>query len=78
MLKESFILKFFCLFIVGHKVLTHVEYRAVSDVFQNIDPPPLSPSSNQRVCPPPAPKARGTHSPDGEGMGSQYFGRRQP
>jgi hypothetical protein len=24
-----------------HKVLTYVEYRAVSDVFQNIDPPTL-------------------------------------
>jgi hypothetical protein len=28
---------------LGHKVLTYVEYRAVSDVFQNIDPPPPSP-----------------------------------
>jgi hypothetical protein len=35
-----------------HKVLTYVEYRAVSDVFQYIDPHPLS---TQRVCPPPAP-----------------------
>ncbi len=33
-------------------------YRAVSGVFQNIDPPP--PHSTQRVCPPPAPKAGGT------------------
>jgi hypothetical protein len=39
----------------AHKVLTYVEYRAVSDVFQNIDPPP--PLSTQRVCPPSAPKA---------------------
>jgi hypothetical protein len=38
-----------------NKVLTYVEYRAVSGVFQNIDPPP--PQSTQRVCPPPAPKA---------------------
>ncbi len=29
-----------------HKVLTYVEYRAVSGVFQNIDlPPPLHPAS---------------------------------
>jgi hypothetical protein len=27
----------------SHKVLTYVEYRAVSGVFQNIDPHPLSP-----------------------------------
>ncbi len=41
-----------------HKVLTYVEYRAVSGVFQSIDPP--YPLSTQRVCPPP-------HSPGGEG-----------
>jgi hypothetical protein len=29
----------------GHKVLTHVEYRAVSGFFQNIDPPPPIPPS---------------------------------
>jgi hypothetical protein len=29
-----------------HKVLTYVEYRAVSGVFQNIDPPPPSPPSD--------------------------------
>jgi hypothetical protein len=29
----------------SHKVLTTVEYRAVSGVFQNIDPPPSSPPS---------------------------------
>jgi hypothetical protein len=34
---------------IYHKVLTYVEYRAVSGVFQNIDPHPLS---TQRVCPP--------------------------
>jgi hypothetical protein len=28
-----------------HKVLTYVDYRAVSGVFQNIDPPPLHPAS---------------------------------
>jgi hypothetical protein len=41
--------------ILHHKVLTYVEYRAVSGVFQNIDPP----LSIQRVCPPTAPKAEG-------------------
>jgi hypothetical protein len=25
---------------LNHKVLTYVEYRAVSGVFQNVDPPP--------------------------------------
>jgi hypothetical protein len=61
----------------------------VSGVFQNIDPPPPhigqyeaiaweeGPLSNQRVCLPPAPKARGTHSPGREGVSGQYFGRRQ-
>jgi hypothetical protein len=42
-----------------HKVHTYVEYRAVSRVFQNIDPPP--PLSTRRVCPPPATKA-GVHT----------------
>ncbi len=38
----------------------------------------LHPPSTQRVCPPPAPKAGGaTHSPGGEGLGGQYFARRQ-
>jgi hypothetical protein len=57
-----------------HKVPTYVEYRAVSGVFKNIDPPPLS---TQRVCPPHAPKAGGTHSLGSDGVGGQYFGRRQ-
>ncbi len=34
-----------------HKVPTYVEYRAVSGVFQNIDPPPPSPPS-ECVLPP--------------------------
>jgi hypothetical protein len=34
-----------------HKVLTYVEYRAVSGVFQNLDPPPPSPPS-ECVLPP--------------------------
>ncbi len=55
-----------------HKVLTYLEYRAVPGVFQNIDPPP-TPLSTHRVCPPPAPKAGGTHSPGGEGGGGSIF-----
>ncbi len=40
-----------------HKVLTYVEYRAVSGVFRTIDsPPPLNPAN---VSCPPAPKAGG-------------------
>ncbi len=54
------------------RVLTDLEYRAVSGVFQNIGPHPLS---TQRVCPPPAPKA-GAYTLAGQG-GGQYFGRRQ-
>ena len=56
-----------------HKVLTYVEYRAMSDVFQNIDPPPPSPP-DECVLPPPN-KSGGTHSPGREG--GQYFGRRE-
>ncbi len=42
-----------------HKVLTYVEYRAVSGVFQNIDPPPpLHPVSG--VLPPH--QRRGVHT----------------
>ncbi len=36
---------------LSHKVLTYVEYRAVSGVFQNIDPPHPSPPS-ECVLPP--------------------------
>ena len=43
-----------------YKVLTYEEYRAVSGVFQNIEPPPpFHPASVSS----PAPKAGGTHSP---------------
>jgi hypothetical protein len=61
-----------------HKELAYI-CRVQSSVwrlpnYRTIDPAPLS---TQRVCPPPAPKAGGTHSPGGEGVGSQYFGRRQ-
>ncbi len=59
-----------------NKVLTYIEYRAVSGVFRTIDPP----LSTQRVCPPPAPKAGGggVHTRRAvKGWGGQYFGRRQ-
>jgi hypothetical protein len=65
----------FSLECMHHKVLTYIEYRAVSGVFRTILLTP--PLSTQLVCPPPAPKAGGTHSPGGEGVGGQYFGRRQ-
>jgi hypothetical protein len=55
---------------VDHKVLTYVEYRAVSGVFQNIDPhPPLSLASVSF----PRTKGGGTHSPGGEGGGGSIF-----
>jgi hypothetical protein len=47
---------------IFHKVLTYIEYRAVSDVFQNSDPSPSSPPSECGRL----------------GGGGQYFGRRQP
>jgi hypothetical protein len=43
----------------SHKVLTYIEYRAVSDVFQNIDPPPPSPPSE---CVLPPHQRRGVHT----------------
>jgi hypothetical protein len=50
-----------------HKVLTYIEYRAVSGVFGTIDPPPpLHPAS---VSFPRTKVAGGTHSPGGEGLG---------
>jgi hypothetical protein len=43
----------------NHKVLTYIEYRAVSGVFRTIDPPaPLHPASLSS----PAPKAGGGHT----------------
>jgi hypothetical protein len=55
---------------VNHKVLTCVEFRAVSDVFHILTPhPPLNTASVSS----PVPKAGGTHSPGGEGVGGQYF-----
>ncbi len=57
-----------------HKVLTYIEYRAVSGVFRTIDPPPpLHPASGSSL----RTKGGGTHSPGGEGVGGQYFGTRQ-
>jgi hypothetical protein len=53
----------------------YVEYRAVSGVFQNIDPP-LPLHTSECVQSNPRTKGWGTHSPGGEGVGGQYFGRR--
>jgi hypothetical protein len=45
-----------------HKVITYIEYRAVSGVFRTIEPSsPLHPASMSSPA--------GTHSPGGEGMG---------
>jgi hypothetical protein len=49
----------------------------MSCVFQNIDPPPTSPSG-ECDCVYPPPLLRGLHTRRGErGMGGQYFGRRK-
>jgi hypothetical protein len=56
---------------LDHKVLTYVEFRAVSGVFQNIDPPPplhpASVSSPRNNC------GGRTQSLGGEGVGGQYL-----
>jgi hypothetical protein len=53
-----------CLVKKNHKVLTYIEYRAVSGVFQTIDPPPpLHPASVSSL------RTKGAHSPGGEGGG---------
>jgi hypothetical protein len=58
-----------------HKVLTHVEYIAVSGVFQNIDPPPPLPLASASS---PRTKGGGVHTRRAvRGVGGQYFGRRQ-
>jgi hypothetical protein len=57
-----------------HKVLAYIEYRAVSGVFRTIDPPPpLHPASVS------SPRTKGWRYTltGGEGVGGQYFGRRQ-
>jgi hypothetical protein len=60
----------------SHKVLIYVEYRAVSGVFQNIDPPPpLHPAS---VSSPRNEGVWGLHTRRAvRGGGGHYFGRRQ-
>jgi hypothetical protein len=54
----------------AYVLLAVVMYVVVSDVFRNMDPTPLS---SRQVCPPPAPKAGGTHSTGGEGDGRSIF-----
>jgi hypothetical protein len=50
--------------LVGHKLFTYVvEYRALSGVFKNIDPPPPSPPFEWVL--PPHHRRGGTHSPAG-------------
>jgi len=57
-----------------HKVLTYIEYRAVSGVFRTIDPPPtLYPASVSSPCT----KGGGYTLADRWGGGGQYLGRRQ-
>ncbi len=58
----------------NHKILTYIEYRAVSGVFRTIDPPPLS---TPRECVLPPHQRYCTHSPGSEGVGGQYFGNCQ-
>jgi hypothetical protein len=59
-----------------HKVLTYIEYRAVSGVFRTIDPPPpLHPAS---VSSPRTKRGGWVHTRLAvRGWGGQYFGRRQ-
>jgi hypothetical protein len=58
-----------------HKVLTYVEYRTVSGVFQNIDPPSPSPPSECVLF---LHKRWGVYTRRAaRAGGSQYFGRRQ-
>jgi hypothetical protein len=55
------------------KSLQSTEYRAVSGVFQKIDPPPLQKSECVLT-----PHQRGVHTHRAvRGVGGQYFGRRQ-
>jgi hypothetical protein len=60
-----------------HKVLTNVDYRAVSDVILNIDPPPPS-TTSECVLPPHQRRGLHTRRAVWGGVGGQYFGRRQP
>jgi hypothetical protein len=60
---------FSCLNLFGfdHKVLTYIEYRAVSGVFRTIDPHPPLPLAS--VSSPRTKDGGRTHSPGGEGVG---------
>jgi hypothetical protein len=56
--------------VLVNKVLSYIEYRAVSGVFRTIDPPPpLLLASVSSPCT----KGGGTHSPGGEGVGGSIF-----
>jgi hypothetical protein len=54
-----------------HKLLTYVEYRALSGVFQNIDPSGPTPFPPSECVLPP--HQRRTHSPGGERGGGSIF-----
>jgi hypothetical protein len=59
--------------VTDHKVLTYIEYRAVSGVFRTIDPTtPLHPASVSSPRTKDGGGGGGTHSPGGEGVGGQY------
>jgi hypothetical protein len=61
----------YCIVGYTHKVLTNVEYRAVSDVFQNIDPPPPLPLASVSF---PRTKGGGVHTRRAvRGMGGQFW-----
>ncbi len=55
----------------SQKVLTYVEYSAVSGILKNIDPPPPSPPSECFLLP--HQRQGGTHSLGGEGGGGSIF-----
>ncbi len=61
---------------MARREIITVRCNPMSLVFQNIDPPPPSPPG-ECVPPPPPTKAGVTHSPGEEGVGGQYFGRRE-
>ncbi len=70
--------RYFLLVHYTHKVLTYVDCRVQSSVWRlpnSIDPPP--PAHPASVSSPPDHRRGATHSLGGEGVGGQYFGKRQ-